>query len=218
MAGAARVSDDTGTVGLMGIAARHRTGDEIDAGVLAIEHDFEIRFGLLIALGQKAFVDEQFGARADRRLHSAGRAVHAANLGGVHLEHRVPLQGARFGDRIDRPQTGAMAGPEMLFHIADMRAFRKEKAMDTVVSGSRGILGMHAAARDDGHVSAFADKEVVVDQVIHIAVSDDGGNRNRFTMGPGQDADIKARLKLFGFDFDVFGRLAGPRIRRPRGY
>ena len=65
-----------------------------------------------------------------------------------------------------------------------------------------------AAARDDGHVRALADKEVVVDQIVEAGLAQDDRNVDVFALGEGRDADVDAVLVGLGDDLDVLGVLA----------
>lgn len=81
--------------------------------------------------------------------------------------------------------------------------------MDAVVAGFLLAFAVHAAARLDDDVRAFAHIEVVVDQVVHAGVGDAGGDVHRLALGAGLDVDDKARRVGLGLDEDVLAGLAG---------
>ena len=65
--------------------------------------------------------------------------------------------------------------------------------MDAVVLGILLAVRMDAAARDDDDIRIFADVEIVVNQVIHIAVGDAGRDIDGFALGVRLDDDVDAR-------------------------
>ena len=83
-----------------------------------------------------------------------------------------------------------------------------EKAVDAIVARLFFAVCMDAAACHHHHIGPFADVEIVVYQVVHAAVCDAGRDIYLFPFCAGRHADIDARLVCFGFNFDVFRRLA----------
>ena len=76
----------------------------------------------------------------------------------------------------------------MLFDIVDLRIFADVEGVDAVVLGVAVAAVVDAAARDDGHVRALADKEVVVDQIVEAGLAQD--DRNVDVFGLGDDLDV----------------------------
>ena len=74
--------------------------------------------------------------------------------------------------------------------------------------GVAGAAVVDAAARDNGHVRALADKEVVVDQIVEAGLAQDDRNVDVFALGEGRDADVDAGLVGLGDNLDVLGVLA----------
>ena len=148
--------------------------------------------GLLLALGEQALPNDQLGALFQGGAGLAGGAVHPADLGGVHLQHRVLLEEA-LGHRVDGADARALARAHMLFDVLD------PGGVATVVD---------AAAGHNVHVAVLADIEVVVHQVVHVPVGDAGGDGHGLPLGAGLDVDVQAGQVLFGVDLDVLGGLA----------
>ena len=76
------------------------------------------------------------------------------------------------------------------------------------------MLGIHAAAvadaasRDDDDVTVLAYVEIVIDDVVEAALTQDDGNMNALVLCAGLDVDIDARTVLFGYDLDIGGACA----------
>ena len=69
------------------------------------------------------------------------------------------------------------------------------------------VVGMDAAARDDDDVGAVLDQKIVVNQVMHAAAGDAGGDIHRLLLRAGADANDDSGVVGLGFDFDVLGGL-----------
>ena len=200
------VADEHRAVGLAGIAPRHGAGDEVRAGIRAVHAHLELGVRLLLALGEYALVDVQLRARGQRGAGLAHRSVHAADLRGVHGHHRVFFK-KHLRHRVDAAHALALAGAHVLFKVGDARALFEEEAVDAVVACLFPAVGVYAAAGDDGHIRALADEKVVVDQIVHAAVGDAGGDGHRLALRARADADVQPRLVGLALDADIFGGL-----------
>jgi len=125
----------------------------------------------------------------------------------VHDDGRALLE-IDDGLRVQDPLAAAFALAVVLFDIVDLRIFADVEGVDAVVLGVAVAAVVDAAARDDGHVRALADKEVVVDQIVEAGLAQDDRNVDVFALGEGRDADVDAVLVGLGDDLDVLGVLA----------
>ena len=70
-------------------------------------------------------------------------------------------------------------------------------------------VGVHAAARHDGHVGPGVHIKIIVYQIVHAALGDAGRDVDGHPAGPGVDVDIQAGLIRFYRDADVGRGLPG---------
>ena len=103
----------------------------------------------------------------------------------------------------------AVAFAVMLFDIADPGVFLHIEGVDAVVLRVATAAVVDAAARDDGHVGAFADVEIVVHKVCQAGLADDDRDVHALIFGAGLDVDVDAGLIVLADDVDVGGGVAG---------
>ena len=204
VAGAGRVPHNGGTVFLMGLAPGHGAGNQVHAGVLAGQGDLKVRPGDLLLFGEQPLPNQQFGVFAHLAPGDSLGAVHAADLRGVHFQHGILVQiGLRH--RVDGAQAEALAQAHVLFQILHPGTLAQEKPVNAVVPGGFAVRGVHAAAGHDDHVRPRADEEIVVHQIVHVAVGHAGGNADAFAHRTGIHPDVQAGLVLFGSNMNVIG-------------
>ena len=75
--------------------------------------------------------------------------------------------------------------------------------MDAVVLGVAVAAVVNAAAGDDRHLGAFADKEVVIDHVMEAGLCQDNRDVHILVLGKGLDLDIDAVFIGLRDDLDV---------------
>ena len=208
MAEAGGVALYAGIEDLRGRFLRDRAGDHARAGARAVQDDVHLADGVLRALGQELFVDLHLGICAvGFALRIALRIVDAADLAGVHDDGRALLQ-IDDGLRVQDALAGAGALAVVLFDVVYLRVFADIEGVDTVMLGVAVAAVVDAAARDDGHIRALADKEVVIDHVVKAGSAQDDRNVDVFAPGEGRDPDVDAVLVGLGDDLDMLGVLA----------
>ena len=95
----------------------------------------------------------------------------------------------------------------MFFLVNDFGTLSDEKAVDTVVAGFFGTVGMDATACYDDNVGTVLNDEVIVYNIMDTAVCDAGRNVYGFLFILAADVDINTGLVFFGCDLNVLGRL-----------
>ena len=84
----------------------------------------------------------------------------------------------------------------------------EEKAVNTVVTCFAFIICMYAAACNDHDICICTDKEIVIHQIVDVAMGDTGRDIYGLALGTRIDADIQTGLTvLLGCDLDVLRRL-----------
>ena len=185
---------------------RHGARHHVRTGARAVQRHAEIGFRELLSACEDALTDDQLRVFAQ---HGGGRAhgvIHAADLRGIHRQHRVLFK-RRFSYGVDGAQSLALAGADVFFQIQHVRALFEEEAVNAVVARRFAGFGVHAAARHDGHVRARADEEIVVHEVIHVAVGHARGDGHALALCAGPDVNFKAGVICLGIDADVLARL-----------
>ena len=89
----------------------------------------------------------------------------------------------------------------MALDVFDGCAGAKAKSVDAVMLGEMGRIGVDAAAGHNGDMAVFADKKIVVDEVLEVALAEDDGDVDEVVFGVGFDANIDAGLGFFDGDF-----------------
>ena len=207
MTGTSTVAIDPGTEDLMRFTSGYRPGDQVHAGTVSVELHLKIGLGGLVAMGHDLFLNDQTAVSVKFCPGDTAGGIHPLDLDSVHL-HDGTFGQFSIGLGIDDPFASALANADMFFQIAHMCPFLEEKAVNAVVLGSFFPFGMDAASRHNGDISVFPYIEIVIDQIIHIAVGDAGGDIDIFIVSSGLDENINPRLAQFGFDLNVFGGLA----------
>ena len=141
------------------------------------------------------FLDIEFAAVCKLSPALTVRIVYPADLRRFHRQNRV-LPDIRVGNRADNLFTSAGSRSDMLFFIQDLAVFFEEETVDPVVSCVMAVCRVDAAARDDLDIRALSDKEVVVHQVVDVAVGDARRNIYNLVLRVGFDVDIQTRLVL----------------------
>lgn len=104
-----------------------------------------------------------------------------------------------------------MAGAQVLLQIDDVGVLLQKKAVGAVVPGNGAVFGVDAAACHNGDIGAFANKEIVINQIVHPAVGHQSRDGDGFPLGPRANADHQAgAVGLIG-KLDVFGGTAACR-------
>ena len=134
--------------------------------------------------------------------------IDSADLGGLHLHRRAFLQ---FNDcrRIHKALSGACSLPVMLLDIADLRVLSDKKAVHAVMLGVPAAAVGNTASGDDGHVTVFSDKEVIVDQLLKTGLTDDDRDMHTFLFRSRLNNDIDALLVFLGDDIDIRRSISG---------
>ena len=89
-----------------------------------------------------------------------------------------------------------------------MGVLLQEKAVNTVMAGRFAGRDMNAAAGNNQHISPLADIEVIIDNIIDIAMGDTGRDRNPLAFSAGENPDHQARRIRLVFNLDIIRRLA----------
>ena len=91
----------------------------------------------------------------------------------------------------------------MLFHIPDPGVLPDKEAVNTVMLGILVAAVVNAAARDDHHVRAFTDEEVVIDHFLQSALGHHHGNMHALVFRSGFDPDFQAADVFLGSDLNI---------------
>ena len=93
----------------------------------------------------------------------------------------------------------------MLFEVGDLGALAHVEGVDAVVLGVAAAAVVDAAAGHDLHLSALADEEVVVHEILDAGLGDHHGDVHRLALGAGIHVDVDAGLVGLGDDVHVLG-------------
>ncbi len=107
------------------------------------------------------------------------------------------------GSGVHEPLASAFSFAVVLFHIAHLAVFPHKEGVDAVMLTVAGAAVVDAAAGNDGHVTVFADEEIVVHIVLQSAFADDNRNMYTFIHGAGLDDNVDAGFVRFGHNVNV---------------
>ena len=130
------------------------------------------------------------------------RIVHASDLTRQHCDLRA-LGKVDDRLRVQNALARAFTLAVVLFNICDLRVFLHVERVDAVVLGVAVAAVVNAAAGDDRHLGAFADKEVVIDHVMEAGLCQDNRDVHILVLGKGLDLDIDAVFIGLRDDLDV---------------
>ena len=157
-------------------------------------------------MGHNLFADNQLSIPLQNGCGFPFGGVHSFDLHGIHL-HVAAFCHLDMSLRIDDAFAGAIADADVLFLIAHSRIFGEEKAVDSVVLGIFLAVHMDAAACHDNDVRIFSHIEVVIHQVIHIALGHTGRNIDGF-LCVRLDNDVDAGLSDLWHNVNIFAGLS----------
>ena len=202
------VADDNGTKDLLRFVLRNGAGDDAPSGVLAVELDDHVGFGVLMTVGEQTLGDDSLGVLAAHQLRIASGGVDAADLNGFHLDARTLV---KIDDRlrIHDVFSFAVALAVMLFGVVDAGVFADMEGVYAVMAAFVAAGVVDAAAGDNVNIAVLADIKVVIDHLRYAGFADDDGNMAGFAPGAVLDADVDALLAvgLWG-DLDMLRGLA----------
>ena len=170
MAEAGGITHHAGVEDLLGIVLSHGTGDHAALGVHAVQHDFHITDGRLLAVSQQTLGDDHLAACLADKLGKALGGVDAADLHGFQRDAGAFLQ-IEDGLGVQDPLAGAFAFTIVLFHIGDLGVFAHIEGVDTVVLGIAVAAVVNTAACHDLHIGVLADEEIIVDEEVFGKIS-----------------------------------------------
>ena len=158
------VTLDSGVEDLGGIALGHAAGDDSSASVLPFQVDVHLGTGVLVAVGEQTFLDNQLGVLACLGLGVPLGVVHAADLAQIQGHGSTFLQ-VNDGLGVQDALASAGAFAVVLFGIGHLGVFAHVEGVDAVMLAVIAAAVVDATAGHDVHLSPFADEEVVVDPV-----------------------------------------------------
>ena len=203
MAEAGAVAFHSGVEDLHRLILRHRSGDNSGLAACAVEEYIHLAFGILAAVGQKLFLNEQFGIFSKDGLGIALGIIHTFDLDCLQ-GHAGALFQIQNGLRVQNALAAAFAFAVVLFNIRDFGVFAHMEGVDAIVGGVAVAAVVNTAACHDLDIGAFADEKVVIYHIVAICFRHDHRNVDIFFLGKGFDIDIDAIFIQLGFDGDIF--------------
>ena len=134
MAKAGGVAHHTGIEDLVGGVLRHRAGNHPAPGTFAIQIDFHIAFGHLVAMGEQPLGYHGLGILAADNLGITLGGIHAPDLGGIHLNGGTFVQ-IDNGLRLHYPSALAVTLAVVLFAVLHPGVLSQLENVDTIVTG-----------------------------------------------------------------------------------
>ena len=205
--GALVVAADVGVEHLAGVILGDGAGDDVRAGIIAVEVNGEVRLRVLMAVRHDLFLDDERGAVRQVGLRVAVCGVDALDLGRLHL-HVGVLAEVDDRRRVHDVLAVAVALAVVLFDVAHPGVLADEEAVDAVVAGLLRAAVVDAAAGDDGHIAVLADVKVIVDHVLEAGLGNDDRDVHALVFRAGGDVNVDAGLVFLRDDVDVRGRVA----------
>ena len=163
--GALVVAADVGVEHLAGVILGDGAGDDVRAGIIAVEVNGEVRLRVLMAVRHDLFLDDERGAVRQVGLRVAVCGVDALDLGRLHL-HVGVLAEVDNRRRVHDVLAVAVALAVVLFDVAHLSTFFYIKGMDAIVTAIRTAAVVDAATGYDGHVCALTDKEIIIYHIL----------------------------------------------------
>ena len=207
VAGALIVAADVGVEHLAGVILGDGAGDDVCAGVIAVEIDGEVRLRMLVTMGHDLFLDDERGTVRQVGLRVAIGGVDTLDLGRLHL-HVGVLAEVNDRRRVHDILAVAVALAVVLFDVAHLGILADKEAVDAVMAGLLRAAVVDAAAGDDGHIAVLTDVKVIVDHVLEAGLGNDDRDVHALVFRAGGNVDVNAGLVFLRDDVDVRGRIA----------
>ena len=192
---------------LIGFIACDRTGDDIRAGVIAVEDDLINTVGILCSVGHQTLLHDQARTGTELGLCITFGGIDTLDLHHFHL-HGAVLFHIDLCAGIEQALAGPVAGAVVLLDILDLCALADKEAVDTVMLGILCAAVVDAAACDDHDIAVLADVKIVVDDFLESALAHDDRDMDTLILCAGLNLDVDAGSVLLGNDIDVGSRVA----------
>ena len=105
--------------------------------------------------------------------------------------------------RIHHALAASVAFAVMLLHIADLRIFPDEKAMQSVMRTVSSATIMDTTSRHDRDIAVLSDIEIVVHHLFHATLRENNRNMNTLILRSRLDDNVDAGLVRLADDINI---------------